>query len=114
MNEDSSSSIAPGLRTTESSGVTTIHFARYRGGNGVDVDNSTGVISATNFALTDVHTFTTTALRNGGLDSEGDAIEWHTGDVAVVAPGVGPTNTGQGTYVYNNDTVKTGTTVDTD
>ena len=93
MNQDSSATVPPGLSTTESGNTRTITFSRYRGGNGVDVNNTTGEISVTNFSLTDVHTFTTVALRNAAND-----IEWHIGDIAIVT---GNTDNGQGTYAVS-------------
>ena len=95
-NQDSSATVPPGLSTTESGNTRTITFSRYRGGNGVNVNNTTGEISATNFSLTDVHTFTTVALRNAA-----NTITWHIGDVAIVT---GNTDNGQGTYVYTGTT----------
>ena len=96
MNQDSSATVPPGLSTTESGNTRTITFSRYRGGNGVDVNNTTGEISVTNFSLTDVHTFTTVALRNAA-----NTIEWHIGDIAIVTSN---TDNGQGTYVYTGTT----------
>ena len=84
-----------------------ITFSRYRGGNGIDVNNTTGEITATNFALTDIHTFTTLAMRNTGSST----IVWHTGDVAIVT---GDTDGGQGTYVYTGTDGTAGTTANAD
>ena len=109
MNQDSSATIPPGLSESVSGNTRTITFSRYRGGNGVDVNNTTGEISVTNFSLTDVHTFTTVALRNAAND-----IEWHIGDIAIVTTN---TDNGQGTYVYQgttNGNDYTGTTVPAD
>ena len=107
MNQDSSATIPPGLSESVSGNTRTITFSRYRGGNGIDVNNTTGEITATNFALTDIHTFTTLAMRNTGSST----IVWHTGDVAIVT---GDTDGGQGTYVYTGTDGTTGTTANAD
>ena len=101
----------PGLISTNTNGVITLQMRGYTMGNGVSISTE-GEISVTNFSLTDVHTFTTTALRNSAR-----TIEWHTGDVAIVTEGTGTTNIGRGTYVYTgatNGNDYTGTTVDED
>ena len=101
----------PGLISTNTNGVITLQMRGYTMGNGVSISTE-GEISVTNFSLTDVHTFTTVALRNSA-----NTIEWHTGDVAIVSTGVDPDNTGRGTYVYTgtiNGNDYTGTTVDED
>ena len=56
MNRDSSATIPPGLSESVSGNTRTITFSRYRGGNGIDVNNTTGEITATNFALTNPQT----------------------------------------------------------
>ena len=90
----------PGLVSTDTNGVISLAFRGYTGGNGISIDNATGEIRTINFALTDVHTFTTATDRNNEA-----TVEWHTGDVAIVmedtgAVGTGADRQGQGTYVY--------------
>ena len=109
---DTTTTGGPGLvNTSTTPGVIDLHFRGYTMGNGISID-AEGEISVTNFSLTDIHTFTTVALRNSA-----NTIEWHTGDTAIVTEGVNPNNTGRGTYVYTggiNGNDYTGTTVDGD
>ena len=94
---------------------TTLNFRGYRAAanSGVSIDNTTGTIDVTNFSLTDVRTYTTSALRNAATDTQ-----WHQGDVAIVtgiasqSPDI---DDGEGSYIYTGTNQTTaGVTTDTD
>jgi len=93
----------------------TLQFRGYTGGDGVTVNNLTGVITASNFSLTDISIQTTfNALR------QVSTTEWHTGDIAIItglASQDPDTDDGEGTYVYlgrSSGNNHTGTTMPDD
>ena len=101
---DTTTTGGPGLIDTSTTpGIVNLQFRGYTMGNGVSISN-TGEISVTNFSLTDVHVFMTSSERNTGDDDDGNAITWHTGDIAIVTTG-----TDRGTYVFTgaNNTLRT-------